>query len=105
MKRNLNISWDKFESLAQKSAYMVGRKSIVKKLLITNVINPGKPYWVFVQANKNHGICDIVFSEKDKPVVRLVDVLTKFQGQQFDSEVVQECLENALYNVLNANKV
>lgn len=81
---------------------MVGRNSIVKKLLIANATSPNRPHWVFVQANKNHGICDIVFSpEKGKPVVRLSEVLTKYQGRQYDSEVVQECLEHTLYNVLN----
>lgn len=80
----------------------VGRKSIVKKLLIHNTNNPNHPHWVFVQANKNHSICEIVHSEKDKPVYRLSEVLSKYQGQQYDSEFVQECLQNTLYEVLNS---
>lgn len=80
---------------------IVGRNSIVKKLLINNALNPKKPHWVFIQANKNHGICNIVLSEKDKGITRISEALAKYQGQQYDSEVTLECLEHTLFNILN----
>lgn len=80
---------------------MVGRNSIVKKFVIKNESNPREPFWVFVQANKNHGICEIVLSEKNKPVVRLQNALTKFQGNQYDSKITQEKLVNYLSEILN----
>lgn len=96
---------------------MPGRKSIVTEITILNQSNPASPFVVKVQANKNHGICDIVVGsripqeivdgKKKKtimkffPVRRVGDVLSSFQGRQYDDSKVFELLENALYVSLN----
>lgn len=97
----------------------IGRKSIVTEITILNQSNPASPFVVKVQANKNHGICDIVVGsripqeivdEKTKkkktimkffPVRRAGDVLSSFQGRQYDDPEVFELLEGALHVSLN----
>lgn len=39
---------------------MIGAKSIVLNLKVTNNKNAQSPYKVQVQANKNYGLCDVV---------------------------------------------
>lgn len=110
---------------------MQGRKSIVTEIAILNQSNPqspkvqsnlgdiASPFVVKVQANKNHGICDIVVGsrtpqeivdEKTKkkktimkffPIRRAGDVLSSFQGRQYDDPEVFELLEEALHVSLN----
>lgn len=93
--------------------------SKVVETIITNQSNPKSPFVVKVQANKNHGICNItvgrrvpqeVVDEKTKkkrtimtffPIGKVGDVLSSFQGRQYDDPVVFESLENALYASLN----
>ena len=97
----------------------IGRKSIVVEIVIPNYTNPATPYVVKVQANKNHGICDIIQgtripqevvnakTQKKKtiikffPVRRVSKVLSAFQGRQYDNPAVFEMLENALNLELN----
>lgn len=97
----------------------IGRKSIVVEVVIPNRRNPATPFVVKVQANKNHGICNIVQgsklpqevidakTQKKKtimkffPVRRVDKVLSTFQGCQYDSPDVFEQLEVALDNTLN----
>lgn len=97
----------------------IGRKSIVVEVVIPNHTNPATPYVVKVQANKNHGICNIVQgtrlpqeivdakTQKKKtimkffPVRRVDKVLSTFQGRQYDDPTVFEMLENALNSELN----
>lgn len=97
----------------------VGRKSIVVETVIPNHSNPVAHFVVKVQANRNHGICDIVvrsripqevIDEKAKkkktimkslPIRRVVDVLSSFQGRQYDDPEVFKLLEDALYISLN----
>ncbi len=98
---------------------MLGRKSIVTEIVIVNQLNPSVPHVVKVQANKNHGICDIIvgrkvpqeiIDEKTKkkrtitkffPICRAGDVFSTFQGRQYDDPDVFEALEDALYSSLN----
>lgn len=110
---------------------MQGRKSIVVETTVLNKSNSqspkeqdtlgdvASPFVVKVQANKNHGICDIivgskipqeVVDEKTKkkkiimkffPIRRVGDVLSSFQGRQYDDPKVFELLEDALYVSLN----
>ena len=109
----------------------IGRKSIVVEIVIPNYTNPqspkaqgalgdvATPYVVKVQANKNHGICDIIQgtripqevvnakTQKKKtimkffPVRRVSKVLSTFQGRQYDNPAVFEMLKNALNLELN----
>ena len=71
----------------------LGRNSIFVIFNITNTTNSAKPHEVTVQANKNYGICDM------SP--RVGEILSDFQGQQINSEVVQERLCYALEVALN----
>ena len=98
---------------------MQGRKSIVTEITILNQSNPATPFVVKIQANKNHGICDIVvgnripqevIDEKTKkkktvmkffPIRRVGDVLTSFQGRQYDDPEVIEYLKDTLNVSLN----
>ena len=93
--------------------------SKIVETIITNQSNPKSPFVVKVQANKNHGICNITVGhrvpqetvdEKTKkkrtimtffPTGKVGDVLSSFQGRQYDDPVVFESLENALYVSLN----
>lgn len=95
----------------------IGRKSIVVEVVIPNHTNPATPY--VVQANKNHGICDIIQgtkvpqevvdpkTQKKKtimkffPVRRMDKVFSTFQGRQYDDPDIFESLEVALDNALN----
>lgn len=82
----------------------------------------GTPYIVKVQANKNHGICNIIQgtkipqeivdskTKKKKtvmkffPVCHLGSVLSTFQGRQYDDPIVFEALERALNVTLNGHE-
>ena len=79
---------------------ILGRKSIFITVNVTNNSNPNKPYKVIVQANKNHGICDM------EP--RVGEILTHFQGQQINGKIhgepVLSEIEKALYVALNTEK-
>ena len=95
----------------------IGRKSIVTEVVIPNHSNPAVPF--VVQANKHHGIYDIiqgtrlpqeVVDEKTKkkktvmrffPVRRVGEVLSTFQGRQYDDPNVFEHLEDVLSETLN----
>lgn len=99
----------------------IGRKSLATVLTIQNCENPKSPYKVQVQANKNHGICDIIlceevtkevtheFNGKSKkktriylmPVRRLSEVISDFQGRQYDDPLTMEHLVNVLTQILN----
>lgn len=105
---------------------MIGAKSIVLNLKVTNNKNAQSPYKVQVQANKNYGLCDVVLpgtpektyinlqkedkalydakkAEYDKAKRKGIRnaILDKFQGRQLNDEVIVESLKNALYNLLN----
>lgn len=100
----------------------MGRKSIVTEIVIQNQSNPALPYIVRVQANKNHGICDIIVgskipqeivdkkTEKKKTIMkffftrRLGEVLSAFQGRQYDDADVFNHLENVLTETLNPSR-
>lgn len=97
----------------------IGHKSIMVETVISNHSNPAAPFIVKVQANRNHGICDIIvgskipqeiIDEKTKkkktimkffPVRRVGEVLSSFQGRQYDDPEVFELLEGALHVSLN----
>ena len=103
----------------------IGRKSLATVLTIKNCENPKSPYKVQVQANKNHGICDIIlceevtkevtheFNGKSKkktriylmPVRRLSEVISDFQGRQYDDPDVFGLLEVALEDLLNSSEL
>ena len=103
----------------------IGRKSLATVLTIQNC-DTKSYYKVQVQANKNHGICDIILCEevtkevthefngpdgkkhsKKKtriylmPVRRLSEVISDFQGRQYDDPITMEHLVNVLTQVLN----
>lgn len=98
---------------------MIGRNSIITKLVINNVTNPEKPYEILVQANKNLGICDIIRgtripqevtdpkTKKKRTIMkffevgRVPEVLTDFQGRQINDSDIMSALESALYTTLN----
>lgn len=107
----------------------IGRKSRVVELTIHNEENPKSPYKVKVQANKHHGICDIIlckeftkeitheFTGPDgkkhtkkklksfyKPVHRLSELVSEFQGRQYDDQNNMVHLSNVLTQVLNPRK-
>lgn len=77
-----------------------GRKSIVVETLIPNSRNPQSPFMVKVQANKNHGICNIV-----TPLHHAGDILSSFQGRQYDDPDVFGLLEVALEDLLNSSEL
>lgn len=97
----------------------IGRKSIVVEVVIPNHSNPASPFVVKVQANKNHGICDIIQgtkgpwevvdakTQKKKTIMkffftrRVGEVLSTFQGRQYDDPEVFEHLKNVLCETLN----
>lgn len=107
----------------------IGRKSLVRKFEVSNKNLPKTPYVVFVQANKNHGICDIIvgtmttkkivneyvgrdgrkFTKTSHKEVfvkseRLSDVLSTFQGRQYDDEETIAHLQDVIYTRLNFGK-
>lgn len=79
----------------------LGRKSIARKLEVPNNKDLKKHHVVLVQANKNHGICDILLVPEPGKKVRVAEVLSVFQGRQFDDVNVVEHLWNTLREVLN----
>lgn len=97
----------------------LGRKSILTQVVIPNQANPTSPFIIGVQANKNHGICDLflghytpkeVINPKTKkkktikvfvPDSRMDSILSYFQGRQYDSIYTQERLKNVLTEILN----
>lgn len=99
----------------------IGRKSRVVELSIHNNENPKSPFKVKVQANKHHGICDIILCEEVskeittiegkkkgkkmqifyKPVRRLLELISEFQGRQYDDQDTRIHLTNVLTEVLN----
>lgn len=91
-----------------KAMNKIGRKSIYFGITIPN-INGGYPFNVRVQANKNHAICDIVLLKRVKenkvryyvPVRRLTEILSEFQGRQYDSIYTREHLNNVLFELFN----
>lgn len=106
----------------------IGRKSRVVELTIHNEENPKSPYKVKVQANKHHGICDIILCKEFtkevtheftdptarstkkklksfyKPVRRLSELVSEFQGRQYDDQDNMVHLSNVLTQVLNPRK-
>lgn len=79
-----------------------GRKSNVKKLEIANSKNPQKPIVVLVQGNKNYGICDILLVTESGKKVRMTEILSVFQGRQFNDEYTMEHLYNVLDEIFNS---
>lgn len=96
----------------------IGRKSKVVELSIHN-------YKVKVQANKNYGIYDIILCEKTtkevsieitepngkkrtvkkmktfyKPIRRITEVLSEFQGRQYNDSDTMLHLSNVLTEIL-----
>lgn len=107
----------------------IGRKSRVVELSIHNNENPKSPYKVQVQANKHHGICDIILCQEVskevthefvgpngkkrtktktktfyQPVRRLSELVSEFQGRQYDDQDIMAHLANVLNQTLNPNK-
>ena len=82
----------------------LGHKSIVTKLEVPNNKDSKKRHVVLVQANKNHGICDILFVTEPGKRARLSDTLSTFQGQQFDDPNVMEHLWDVLNETLNSSE-
>lgn len=79
----------------------LGRKSIARKLEIPNNKDSKKHHVVLVQANKNHGICDILLvTESNKK--RIAEVLSIFQGRQFDDTDIIGHLWDVLNETLNS---
>lgn len=84
----------------------IGRKSIVSYHEVSNTQNFNKPHRILVQANKNHGICDVLlipdFGENvTTPPVRIPEVLSICQGQQYDDSEVIDHVLNVISEVLN----
>ena len=96
----------------------IGHKSIVVEVVIPNRANPAVPFVIKVQANKNHGICDIIqgtkipqevaiYGKKKKTIMkffancRMTEVLSNFQGCQYDNPNVIEHLKNVLNGTFN----
>ncbi len=98
----------------------IGRKSIVVDTIVFNQSNPKSPFMARVQANKNHGICSIIVgnkiplevvdekTKKKKTVMKFIptrqasEILSAFQGCQYNDPEVFESLNNALYQSLNS---
>lgn len=76
---------------------MIGRKSIFTDVKISDNL-------VRIQANKNHGICDVVLGTKSDskfiPTRRLSKVLSVFQGRQYDDPEVFNYLIHVLSKTL-----
>lgn len=108
---------------------VIGRKSRVVELSIHNNENPKSPYKVKVQSNKNHGICDIILCKESteevtveftgvdgkkrtkkklktfyKPIRRLSELISEFQGRQYDDQDNMIHLSNVLTQILNPRK-
>lgn len=107
----------------------IGRKSRVVELSIHNNEDPKTPHKVRVQANKHHGICNIILCKDvtkevaheytgpdgkkrtkkkqkayTKPVRRLSEVNSDFQGRQYDDPDNMAHLASVLTQVLNPKK-
>lgn len=90
-----------------------GRNSIVKFIKVPHH-NSAVPFIVKVHANKNYGICNIELCEKSKemigkktvtvftPIRRISEVISEFQGRQYNAENVMIHLYNVLSELLNA---
>lgn len=79
----------------------LGRKSNVKKLEVPCEALK-KRLTVLVQANKNYGICDILLVTEPGKKVRMTEVLSVFQGRQFNDEYIMEHLYNVLDEIFNS---
>ena len=68
---------------------MIGRKSIVLNLNITNDKNSQSPYKVQVQANKNYGLCDVILPgtpvEPEKTYINLIKEDRKKEKALYDA--------------------
>lgn len=71
---------------------MIGARSIIKTINISNKK-------VYVQLNKNHGICDIV-SEYITPEMRS-EFLNHYQGRPFHGAYTEETINDFLTYLLN----
>lgn len=81
----------------------IGRNSLVRYVVVD-----GTKFVLRVQANKHHGICDIILgtfeTNKHKgftPIRRMNELVSSFQGRQFDDEYVIDHLVNISYELLN----
>lgn len=104
----------------------IGHKSRVVDLSVHNNEDPKAPHKVRVQANKHHGICDIILCKEVtkevtheytgpdgkkrtkkkqktylKTVRRLSEVNSDFQGRQYDDSDVMAHLSSVLTQILN----
>lgn len=97
----------------------IGHKSRVVELSIHNNENPKAPHKVKVQANKHHGICDIcLYKEETKEITpdgkkrtkkktfykfarRLSELISDFQGRQYDDANVMAHLTDVITKSLN----
>lgn len=68
---------------------MIGAKSIVLNLKVTNNKNAQSPYKVQVQANKNYGLCDVVLPgtpvEPEKTYINLQKEERKKEKALYDA--------------------
>lgn len=68
---------------------MIGAKSIVLNLKVTNNKNAQSPYKVQVQANKNYGLCDVVLPgtpvEPEKTYINLIKEDRKKEKALYDA--------------------
>ena len=80
---------------------MIGYNSIVKNFLI-KVKGSKKPVEVLAQANKNYGICDLLFPEGQGSEQLRSNLLSKIQGRQLNDENVCIHVYNLLEEALNA---
>lgn len=88
-----------------------GRKSIMTQIFVPS--RNGRPSIVKVQANKNYGICDLTLGvlipikggkKEFAPIRRLDEILTFFQGRQYNDSYVMEHLKNVLTEILNSHE-
>lgn len=61
------------------------------------------PFKFLVQANKNHGICDVICCNNNQ-YTRVSSALAKFQGRQYDDQDVIYQLTNFLSSYLHGNR-
>lgn len=68
---------------------MIGAKSIVLNLKVTNNKNSQSPYKVQVQANKNYGLCDVILPgtpvEPEKTYINLTKEDRKKEKALYDA--------------------
>ena len=87
---------------------MIGAKSIVLNLKVTNNKNAQSPYKVQVQANKNYGLCDVVLPgapvEPEKTYINLRKEDRKKEKALYDAKKAEYDKEmakrKAIRNVL-----